>query len=534
MLKIDIPNQLAKSDGPDAKSLDHLAMAPFWHKVTTIIGGATTMRAAHREFLPKHPDEDDRNYQVRVQYAKFTNVYRDIVENLSQRPFAKEVTITEDSPESVHDFVKDVDGRGSTLHTFGGDVFFDGINYAVDWILVDYTANVPANATRAMERQIGARPYWVRYRASDVLAAQSAMVNGREQFVHVRLRETVTRREGWSEVKVERIRVFDREETPDPAGGPSAWGVPTWQVWEKRKDVRTQLEKYVALGDPRPLPIDEIPLVPFMTGRRKSGTWQFYPPMQDAADLQIDLFQQESGLKHASQMTAFPMLSASGVRPETGEDGTPVKIGVGPHMVLYAPHPGGGGSPGEWKFIEPNAQSLRFLADEIRDTIKELRELGRQPLTAQSGNLTVVTTAFAAQKGNSAIQAWALNLKFALEQCLRLTGLWIREDWTEVDVQIDTDFDLGFGDDASFKEVREMRKQGDISREAEIAEAKRRGILSADYDAEEDLELIDRDMEEDGDESPSGAGAVPPADGAGTPPPAGGNPEGDDEEGDDE
>lgn len=526
MLKIEIPNQMAKSDGPDAKSLDHLAMADFWFKVETILGGTVAMRREHNRFLPKHPDENDQNYLVRAKHAKFTNVYRDIVENLAQRPFAKEVDVAEDAPDTVFDFTKDVDGRGNTIHTFAGETFFDGINFAVDWILVDYTANIPPNATRAMERQMGARPYWVRYKASDVLAAESAMVEGREQFVHVRLKECVTKRDGWEEKKVDRIRVFNREEVPAADGGPSSWGPPTWQVFEKRRN-KEGGEDFVALGEPQVLPISEIPLVPFITGRRKSGTWQFFPPMQDAADLQIDLFQQESGLKHAATMTAFPMLSASGVRPETGEDGAPAKIAVGPHMVLYAPHPGGGGSPGEWKFIEPGAQSLRFLADEIKETIKELRELGRQPLTAQSGNLTVVTTAFAAQKGNSAIQAWALNLKFALEQCLRLTGLWLREDWSEIDVKIDTDFDLGFGDDASFKEVREMRKAGDISREAEIAEAKRRGILSADYDAEEDLELIDRDME--GDESPDGAGAVSPADGAGTPPQMEGNPDGDDE-----
>jgi hypothetical protein len=78
--------------------------------------------------------------------------------------------------------------------------------------------------------------------------------------------------------------------------------------------------------------------------------------------------------------------------------------------------------------IEPDATSLKFLAEEIEKTIQQMRELGRQPLTAQTGNLTVVTTQFAAQKGNSAIQAWALNLKDAMENALRYTAMWLKEE----------------------------------------------------------------------------------------------------------
>lgn len=99
-------------------------------------------------------------------------------------------------------------------------------------------------------------------------------------------------------------------------------------------------------------------------------------------------------------------------------------VPVGPKSVLFAP-PAGDGTHGEWDFIEPSAASLTFLAKDVEATEKQLRELGRQPLTAQTGNLTVVTTDFAAQKGNSAIQAWCLNLKDALEEALRLTCLWL-------------------------------------------------------------------------------------------------------------
>lgn len=496
----------SQEDGPAAKSIDYLAMEPLWHQVTTVLGGTNAIRESARTYLPKHTNELDLDYDERCRVSKFTNVYRDIVENLSQRPFAKEVKFDDDAGDFLEEFSEDVDGRGNSLHSFAGDVFFFGINYGIEWILVDYTANVPVNATRAQERQMGARPFWVSYRAEDVIFVESAVINGREQFTHVRLREAMRVRDGWKQVTKDCIRVFNREPIEDEEGKVTGYANPTYSVYVKERS-KVGIEEWIEKIPPTPMTIDEIPLVPFMTGRRKGTSWQVHAPMEDACDLQIELFQQESALKHIKTMAAFPMLAANGVSPPVGENGSPETIRVSPQTVLFAPPEGVSGNGGEWKFIEPSSETLRFLADDIKDTIKELRELGRQPLTAQSGNLTVVTTAFAAQKGNSAIQAWALNLKIALENCVWYTGKWVKQD-LEADVNIDTDFDIGFGDDASFEFVLKLREKGDISRDAELVEAKRRGILNADYDPEEDLELIDRDMVGDGDDPDSiGAGS---------------------------
>ena len=509
-----LSKSLMNEDGPNAKSFDHLAMEPLWHQVTTILGGTDKIREESATYLPKFENETDLDYVERCKISKFTNVYRDIVENLSQKPFAREVQINEDAPAEIIEFCTDVDGKGNSIHTFAGEVFFFGINYAVEWILVDYTPDVPQNATRAQERSMGARPYWCTYRAEDVLFVESAMIAGREQFIHVRLRETKIIRSGWKQEKVDCIRIFNREPIEGADGRIVGYAAPTYEIWERTGTGAGQ-EAWRKTTERTPITIDEIPLVPFMTGRRKGSTWQFYAPMEDAADLQIELFQQESALKHIKSLAAFPMLAANGVRPSVGEDGMPEAVRVSPHTVLYAPPDGSSGSAGSWTFIEPNANSLRFLADDIKDTIKELRELGRQPLTAQTGNLTVVTTVFAAQKGNSAIQAWALNLKQALENCFWYTAKWMKTQF-EIDVKIHTDFDLGMGDDDSFTHVLALRSSGEISRDALLDEAKRRGILNGDYDPEEDLERLSEDVEgEDADDTSALPGGAPGSEGEG-------------------
>lgn len=479
---------------PIDTSSDHDAMMPYWQMVETILGGAKAMRKAAQTYLPKFPQERDKDYEYRRSNAKFTNIYRDIVENLAQRPFSTEVTIADGAPANIGDFIEDVDGQGNHLHVFAGETFFAGINNAIDWILVDYTKGVPDNATRADEQRLGVRPYWVRIPATSMLAVYSDMIDGQEQFIHARIHEPTSERIGYGEKTYNRVRVLNRE----PIDG--GYAPATYEVFDERKDDKGAME-WVSIEGPAPISIGIIPLVPFIAGRRMGQSWRFHPPMQDAAYLQVEHFQQESGLKHAKALTAFPMLAGNGVSPPLGDNGKPVAVAVGPGSVLFAP-PSEKGS-GSWSFVEPSATSLRFLADDIKETGQALRELGRQPLTAQSGNLTVVTTAFAAQKGNAAIQAWALNLKDALENALAITGMWLKEQF-EPEVLIDTDFDLGMGDDDTFEHVLKM-SEGDypiISREATISEAKRRNILSPEYKGEEDLKVIDREQDGEGDEPP--------------------------------
>ena len=492
------------ADDPSERSADFAAMAPYWQKVDALLGGEAAMREAAETFLPRFPDESPSAYRLRTGAAKYTAIFQDICEALAARPFAAPVALSDTAPSELTTFAADVDGRGNTLHVFAAESFYAAVARGLDWILVDYPADVPVGATRAEERRRGARPYWVRYAAPDVLAVYTAMIGGREEVVHARLREPARERAGFSETTREQIRIFDRTATD------AGWGPPTVALWQRIE--RNGQQEWVEVEEPRPITLDTIPLVPFLTGHRIGGSWQIEPPMRGAADLQVTHYRQESALEWAKVMTAFPMLAGNGVTPETGEDGAPKPVPVGPHRVVYAP------DGGTWRWIEPSAESLRFLAEDVKQTARELRELGRQPLTAATGNLTVVTTAYAAQKGNSAVAAWALSLKDALERALDLTARWLRIEGG-AEVRLDTDFDAGLGDDDGFAHVLALRERGEISRAAAIHEAKRRGLLDAHYDPEADLAALLGEIEEEDLPPPDPSGAeetegTPPSEGA--------------------
>lgn len=493
----------SKKSGPDTRSSDYNAMASYWAKVSTILKGVDAMRAAGETYLPKFPKEAKKNYDYRRKNAQFTNIFRDIVENLAAKPFSKACILKQETAgEELKSLADDIDGAGNNLHVFAGEVMFNGVAKGIDYIFVDCT-KVPQGLSVAEEKLLGARPYWLRIRAEDVVCAYSAMIDGKEQFTHLRFLEFVTEQDGFDETVKERVRVFNRAKL-----GNGKYDKPTWEVFEKQKTTHPAGWDWVSV-DKGLLRIDVIPLVPFLTGRREGKSWRFDPPMRDAADVQIKHYQQETNLHSVKELSCFPTLCGNGISPPLdAQTGKPLEIALGPGLTLFAP---GGieGKSASWTLLEPTTASLTFLANDLRETAKELRELGRQPLTAQSGNLTVVTTAFAAQKGNSAAQAWALALKDALEQAFRFTKMWLRDEQSDPSVYVYSDFQAELQDAQAMDRVIKMRENEDISRRTLWTEAQRRGDLSGDFNAEDE----EKELREEADDPASEdelLAAVPP------------------------
>ena len=451
------------ADRLDKPSADWESMAPYWRQVDTILEGAAAMREAGQEYLPQFPNESDTDYEFRRKCAKFTNVYRDIVEGLASKPFSQELSIAEGAGNRILELVEDIDGRGNNMHVFAGETFFAGINRAIDWILVDYT-RADGLSTVEDERAAGARPYWVHVPAHTVIDVKSDVMQGREQLILVKILQSP-----------KNLLIYRRD-----------GGKVTWESLEKNDK-----NEWIPI-DGGEVTIGVIPLVPFITGRRKGSKWRFHPPMRDAADLQIELYQQETALKHIKTLTCFPMLAGNGVQPEVGGDGRPKPVPVGPQSVLYAP-PNADGSHGEWKWIITDARTLTFLAEDIKETIRQLREIGRQPLTAQSGNLTKITTAVAAAKGNSAVQNWALQLKDALELAWKYTAMWLNES-VEPEVKVFTDFGVDALEEQAPAWLIQMRQNGDISGTTFREEMKRYGVLSPEFDEDEEKTLLQDDI----------------------------------------
>lgn len=483
---------LHDADTFEARSKDSAYMLRYWDKVDAVIGGIDTMRDHAKDFLPPFRDEDADDYEFRRGCTKFTNVYSDIVEGLAAKPFEQEVSLIGDQtdktkdtdesgiPEAIRKFVWDVDGSGNNLTVFAAHTFFQGINNAVDWIMVDHDKRDPSVRNMADMKRRGLRPYWSHILARNVLDVRSKMIGGDEVLTYIKIFEPGD---------PDHIREFERDDNGT-----------RWKLWKKVTEGVGK--RHYVLKDSGDISIGVIPLVPFVTGRRDGRQWRFTPPMRAAVELSINLFKQESELEYKSTMSAYSMLAGNGIQPPMGPDGKPnTKLAIGPARVLWSPPRDDGGPAGRWEWIEPSSEVLKFLEDRVGKTIQNLRELGRQPLTASSSNITVITAAVAAGKAKSAVKAWAYGLKDTIENALLLTAKWMVVEYDPT-VHVFAEFD-DWMEGEDLDALDKARERGDISHETYTDELKRRGVLSSNFTIQRERVRLMNDLPGD-DEDDTG------------------------------
>lgn len=464
--------------GLSKRSCDIETMVPYWEKVTALLKGYDAVKEAGETFLVKFPDEDDDDYNLRLQKTKLTNIFRDVIEGLASKPFQDEINIvkgddkdSKEVPQYILDFVENVDGAGNNLTTFASLTFFNAIAYAVDWILVDYPTVVNSEGLSVADsKKMNLKPYWVHILGKNVLEIRTQMDGSKEKLTYFRYIEP-----GYFDT-VDRIREYIYSFADKKV---------YWNLYVKDTSADPKEDQWILI-DTGMMTIDEIPIVPLILGRRNGSSWELYPPMRDTVDLQITLYEDESALQYIKMLACYPMLATNGRKPNKLTD---AKLGVGPNRVLYGLSTDDG-KGGDWHYVEPNANSLEFLQKNIDKTKQDLRELGRQPLTALSSQLTTVTTSIAAGKAKSAVTCWVYALKDCLENALLLTVKWMNKKDYEPQVNIYTGFDNVTDDGSDLEELGKARERGDISREWYWSELKRRKVLAPDFNAEAETKRL--------------------------------------------
>lgn len=503
-------------ENPNAPSSAYSEMSPAWRMVSAILAGVEALRVASSHvsvygpptpvpllsqldhgsnrsgpespYLPRFRNETNYDYDRRRRTAPLTNIYADVSDNLSGKPFAKEVELADGAGTDVEKLAEDIDGQGNSLHVFAKDWFKAGIDKGIDWVLIEHT-KVPPGATLADERAMGARPYWVHISCERLLAVYSAFIGGKEVLFHARIDETCVEMDGYGERKYERVRVIDRAPVVDPlTKKPTSFGPPTWKVFELQEDDKAtdgKKQSWVMI-DEGSYTVGIIPLVPFVPAGRKGTSWCVTMPIVGIAHLQVEEFQQESNIKHTKEMTAFPMLCGAGISLKN-KDGSVIEVPVGPAAVLTSP-PDAGGNHGDWKFIEPSSESLKFLQADLEKTQTSMRDLGAQPLT--TANLTVITTANVAMKAHSRVQAWSLLFKDAVEQAFKVTMIWLKKPDASIEVKVHTDFGVELEAGKELESLLKAEGQGIYSKETIREEYHRRGVTGEDWSEEQEQERL--------------------------------------------
>jgi hypothetical protein len=146
-----------RSDEANALAIEHPMLE-------ALMAGTRAMRDKGKHLLPKWPNEEDASYDARKGTATLFPAYRRTVSVMSGKPFAKEATLSDDSPAEIKDWAQDIDREGISLHVFAAEMFAESF-YGLAGILVE--APKPPEptgrvVTLADEKAAGIRPYFVR------------------------------------------------------------------------------------------------------------------------------------------------------------------------------------------------------------------------------------------------------------------------------------------------------------------------------------------------------------------------------------
>ena len=120
------------------------SLAEQWTVLEALQGGTPAMREAKTAYLPKWPNEEQDSYNTRLATATLFPAYKRTVSVMSSKPFAKALTLSDDTPESIRQWSADIDLQGVSLHSFAAEMFNETVGYGLAGVLVEYPAAAPS------------------------------------------------------------------------------------------------------------------------------------------------------------------------------------------------------------------------------------------------------------------------------------------------------------------------------------------------------------------------------------------------------
>lgn len=430
-----------------------VAMSRNWPIAAALLGGTQAMRDAGETYLPKWPNEEADSYKTRKETATLFPAFGRTLGVMAGKPFAKALTLGDDVPVQIVEWMQDCDLEGRNLHTFASEMMEEVLGYGLAGVLVDYPRVGPIR-TVAEERKIGARPYLVKIEHNQIIGWKAKSVNGVMKLTQLRLAETVEEDDGEYGVKaVERVRVLT----------PGAWEL--WQKGEKGEYVMVESGT---------TSLAEIPFVPFY-GRRM-GFMMGVSPLMDLAYLNVKHWQSQSDQDTILHIARVPILAMIGAEPETS-------MTVGASSAVRLPQ------DADLKFVEHSGAAIAAGEASLDKLQEQMIQTGAELLIAQPGNRTATEANNDAEANKSELQRIVEAFEDSLDQCLQFVA-----DWAKLGeggrVSVFKDFAAGSLSEAAGQLILAFQQSGLITKKTAILQAQRIGILSPDIEPETELEAV--------------------------------------------
>lgn len=449
------------SDNPSVTLPAVNAMREYWAVISPLMGGTMAMRAAGKCLLPQYPAEADDSHKERLRLSTLLPAYSETVGNMTSRVFAEPLQVGDDVPEDIVEMTKDIDCAGNDLNSWAVGFFSEGMSHGLCHAFVDHQ-RADAVKTKAEEKAAGVRPYVVMVKPEQVLGWRSK--NG--VLTMIRFIEVVEEEDGeFGAICVEQIRVLE----------PGAWRI------YRRKEKGGEF----AIHDEGVSSLTNIPWVTFYTGR--TGFMTAKPPLLELAHLNVKHWQSQSDQDNILHVIRVPILVRIGVQMSFNEQGVPVppafKVGTGSLTDLP--------KEGDLKYVEHTGQAVEAGRNSLKDLIDEMRMAGAKLLTHdKSATKTATQAEEEAAQELSPLARMAHHFADCLAQLLQYMADY-RSLGDGGTVEMRGNFDVDYMPEVSLPTLVSMANAGMISKETLFTEMQRRGVISDEYDWEEELAKIE-------------------------------------------
>ena len=442
------------------KSPEVVAMAEPWPVITALRGGTAAMRAAGRTYLPQQPRELNEDYAYRLATATLFPAFMRTVDVMAGKPFSKEATLSDDTPEQIKELADDIDGAGRSLHAFCASVMErSAMSYGIGGILVDYTRTEGRALTQADARAIGARPYWVHITEDQILGWKTQVVDGREVLTQLRLSEAAKVDDGEYGTKtVNRVRVLR------PG---------SFELWQESDTSG----KYV-LVDQGTTTLSVIPFAP-IHGIRVS-MMEGRPPLLDLAYDNVKHWQQQSDQDDSARYSRKRLLVFSGI-----EEGDLSSVTAASSAALTFTSPNA-----KVEVVQGSAESVTVGRTELDALENQMVRAGAELLVSREGQRTATEAANDAEANKSVLQRITENFEDSVDNALQFTAMWLGLP-EGGNIQLFKDFAAYTLGEAAATMLVSLHGAGVITKQTVIRESQRRGILSPDIDPLAELDAVE-------------------------------------------
>jgi hypothetical protein len=428
------------------------AMSEDWTLARALLGGTRAMREAGKKHLPKWPDEEEDAYLCRLASAVLFPAYSRTIETLTGKPFSKPITIGEDVPPQIREWLDDIDLQGRNLDMLAADTLQIALGMGLAGILVDYPTKGAEIRTVADERAAGLRPYAIQIYPWQVLGWLPKRVAGAWTLAQLRLLERVEVEDGpFGTKEIEQVRVLT----------PGAWE--TYRKNEKKEWVL--YEKGVTS-------LKYIPFAPAYGTRL--GFMMGKPPLVELAHMNVRHWQSQSDQDTILHVARVPILAVVGV------DDDQWKMTIGASAAVRLP------TGADMKYVEHSGAAIEAGKVSLDDLKEEMRQAGAELLVIKPGTVTATQHANENAVGMCALQRIAKGVEDTLDQMLQIFADWVGEKQGG-HVTLFDDYAAHTMAEASMQIVATLP----ISDETKFEEAQRRGMISPDKTWLDERERLD-------------------------------------------